>query len=292
MAKLYLGNDLIIDPDVKLEKVELTQAQYNALTTKDSNKLYIITDATDTVREDVDLIYQVVNDQIIPGMTDINNDLQSSIQSFCNTALYPYGGYSADKGYYLMDQTNLSEDQIVEIAVNAVKVGTSSDLSYIFSNNLATMLLVPITPRETLLRNAFLNSKSLEYIYFKPIGGIDQDSEQAVKVSNDSNYAFANCNKLKRIEGVLDFENVDSSVASSAFINCTQLSAVNIKNVHTDLDLSYINALSDASVKYLIENRSGSNQITLYLSPIVALRVDTQGLATQRMITIERKSNT
>lgn len=47
MSKFYIGNELIIDPDVKLEKVELTQAEYDALENKKDNILYIITDAED-----------------------------------------------------------------------------------------------------------------------------------------------------------------------------------------------------------------------------------------------------
>ena len=45
MSKIYLGGKLVIDPDKKLEKVKLTQAEYNALTTKKDNILYVITDA-------------------------------------------------------------------------------------------------------------------------------------------------------------------------------------------------------------------------------------------------------
>ena len=45
MSKLYLGDKFIIDPDVKLEKVKLTQAEYDALTDKKDNILYVITDA-------------------------------------------------------------------------------------------------------------------------------------------------------------------------------------------------------------------------------------------------------
>ena len=45
MSKIYLGDKLVIDPDKKLEKVKLTQAEYDALTTKKDNILYVITDA-------------------------------------------------------------------------------------------------------------------------------------------------------------------------------------------------------------------------------------------------------
>lgn len=51
MSKLYIGNELIIDPDVKLEKIELTQEEYNTLEEKKDNILYVITNAEDPLEE-------------------------------------------------------------------------------------------------------------------------------------------------------------------------------------------------------------------------------------------------
>lgn len=45
MSKLYLGNKLIIDPDTKLEKRVLTQKDYDNLSIKQNNVIYVITDA-------------------------------------------------------------------------------------------------------------------------------------------------------------------------------------------------------------------------------------------------------
>ena len=45
MSKLYLGNKLIIDPDLKLEKKVLTQKDYDNLSTKQNNVIYFVTDA-------------------------------------------------------------------------------------------------------------------------------------------------------------------------------------------------------------------------------------------------------
>lgn len=51
MSKLYIGEELIIDPDVKLEKVELTLAEYEALSNKKDNVLYVITDAINPIED-------------------------------------------------------------------------------------------------------------------------------------------------------------------------------------------------------------------------------------------------
>ena len=56
MSKFYIGNKLAFNPDVKLEKVELTQQQYNDLATKQDNVLYIITDAVNPLEEIQDTI--------------------------------------------------------------------------------------------------------------------------------------------------------------------------------------------------------------------------------------------
>lgn len=58
MSKLYIGNQLVVNPDTKLEKVELTQAEYDALTTKEDNVLYLITDAVNPLEELSDTIDQ------------------------------------------------------------------------------------------------------------------------------------------------------------------------------------------------------------------------------------------
>ena len=52
----YIGSELIFDPDVKLEKIELTQAEYDALTSKKDNVLYIITDASNPLDELTDKV--------------------------------------------------------------------------------------------------------------------------------------------------------------------------------------------------------------------------------------------
>lgn len=56
MSKFYIGNKLAFNPDVKLEKVELTQQQYDDLATKQDNVLYIITDAVNPLEEIQDTI--------------------------------------------------------------------------------------------------------------------------------------------------------------------------------------------------------------------------------------------
>lgn len=70
MSKFYIGNRLAFDPDVKLEKVELTQAEYDALTTKKDNVLYLITDAENPLEEITNTIDQHLQN-VTPGLNHI-----------------------------------------------------------------------------------------------------------------------------------------------------------------------------------------------------------------------------
>ena len=70
MSKFYIGNRLAFDPDVKLEKVELTQAEYDALTTKKDNVLYLITDAVNPLEEITNTIDQHFQN-VTPGLNHI-----------------------------------------------------------------------------------------------------------------------------------------------------------------------------------------------------------------------------
>lgn len=70
MSKFYIGNKLAFDPDTKLEKVELTQAQYDALPTKKDNVLYLITDAVNPLEEIEDKIDTHLENNT-PGLSHI-----------------------------------------------------------------------------------------------------------------------------------------------------------------------------------------------------------------------------
>lgn len=66
MAKLYLGSELVIDPDKKLESIELTQAEYDALTEVRPNVLYLITDAENPLDE----VYTKIDNSFVNASYD------------------------------------------------------------------------------------------------------------------------------------------------------------------------------------------------------------------------------
>lgn len=78
MSKLYIGNKLIIDPDVKLEKVEITQAAYDTLADKKDNIVYCITDAPNQIQylhEEVESVSKDLKTKFNTLETNIQGDL-------------------------------------------------------------------------------------------------------------------------------------------------------------------------------------------------------------------------
>lgn len=72
----YLGDKLIIDPEVKLERRLITQAEYDVLSDRKDNILYVIVDAPDKVQELKDVI-QVLNTRI--------SEMQQALSTKANT---------------------------------------------------------------------------------------------------------------------------------------------------------------------------------------------------------------
>lgn len=74
--------DALLEP--KLEKVELTQAEYDALETKDENTLYVITDATSSEETSVDLSNYYTKDELKYNLTTTYNSYDGYDQIITN----------------------------------------------------------------------------------------------------------------------------------------------------------------------------------------------------------------
>lgn len=74
--------DALLEP--KLEKVELTQAEYDALETKDENTLYVITDATSSDETSVDLSNYYTKDELKYNLTTTYNSYDGYDQIITN----------------------------------------------------------------------------------------------------------------------------------------------------------------------------------------------------------------
>lgn len=81
---------------------------------------------------------------------------------------------------------------------------------------------------------------------------------------NNVRYAFQGCNKLRRINGVLNFGNTTDY--TGVFTGCFSLEEVRIKGLRSWIDLSPCRSLSLESLRYLIENAQRVTGQGIYLS--------------------------
>lgn len=272
MAKLYLGNELIIDPDVKLEKVELTQAQYNALTTKDPNKLYIITDATDTLGQSlygllassdtISVQKPATAEEIYTTPITLNLEVDAQRQSLIDlykAITIPYGGYS--NGFDLGDLGGLDSKQASNIIANAIRlnIGLTTDLTSFFTNSHADVLYIPIPKGQNInLENTFTQNKNIKYIYFGEFEAKTAEGEIVISITGDIRSTFYQCLNLETIHGILDFSNfTHPDEFASTFGACPKLVNFKIKNLKTNINLSETN-ISENSLMYLIMNCDSS----------------------------------
>lgn len=80
-------------------------------------------------------------------------------------------------------------------------------------------------------------------------------------------YAFSGCSNLRRVTGIIDLSNVNSTNDTAvAFNRCSSLEEVRIKGLKVNLDLSACAKLSVESVRYLIENAQSVSSQRIDLS--------------------------
>lgn len=108
-------------------------------------------------------------------------------------------------------------------------------------------------------------------------------------VTDDCRVAFYRCFKLKTITGTISF--IPTLLAANVFymfLLCNSLESVNIKNCGVNLSFSNSPKLTRDSILYLINNRYGTNVITLTLHPTALANITPEDitLASSRNITI------
>lgn len=121
MPEFYIGSEFIFDPDKKLEKIELTQAEYDALEEKQENMLYIITDSINPLIEiderisDIEINHvaskdnphEVTKEQIGLSNVDNTSDINKPISSATQRVL--------DLKANVTDLSNVIADEVVNL---------------------------------------------------------------------------------------------------------------------------------------------------------------------------------
>lgn len=248
MSKFYLGNELIIDPDVKLEKVLLTQAEYDALTEKDDNKLYIIIDAKnplediqnklDDLEKNKGIILQ--DSQLIYYTSDNNklNIVDWAQGSTPGGSDWPYNPtqhivsheYNADARYGIITfDTNTIPDGLFISQPTLLKVDMADNIIYIGAEAFCNCTnLKEIRLSNTLKAigyAAFYKDSGLESIYIPDsIVTMHQNPDESDTLHHGNQ--FMNCESLNNVR----LSKNMTEIPGGCFWNCYSLSSIYFPN--------------------------------------------------------------
>ena len=208
-----------------------------------------------TIFEDaplVDIIEAVRTAPAFPEATKIYKGQQ--FDSYPDTSLPPLSFEPSAQGYYTFWKSNLQrlppligQDKIVSFE------GFCDASTRLGEANLGALTSA------TRIDAIFRNCSALRRVSLST-------SEALVNMSQ----AFINCDALTDIEGVLDVSSVTNS--NSAFYGCIALKEVRIKGLKSSLDMNNCRSLSDASLRYLIDNAQEESNAVITLSSRLSSR--------------------
>lgn len=105
------------------------------------------------------------------------------------------------------------------------------------------------------------------YLFNGCIGLKDVSVDLSGGLLTSFSYAFSGCSNLRRVTGIIDLSNVNSTNDTAvAFNRCSSLKEVRIKGLKVSIDLSACVNLSLESVRYLIENAQSVSSQRIDLS--------------------------
>lgn len=128
------------------------------------------------------------------------------------------------------------------------------------SRNLRS-LTIGNAPRCNSLYNLCSGCENLEEITLGEIGSVTGNKLTRLQ------YAFSNCYKLRRINGILDLSaiNNNNNWTDGCFSGCSKLSHLRIKGLNVDSWLTNLPALDLESATYIVENLTPQTGKTLTL---------------------------
>ena len=198
-----------------------------------------------------------------------------------------FGQYNENTGYFEYgDVKDLTYKDAVDSLLMCIK--SDSDYANHYYNKFVRVAMCakrqPYGNGPSLNAFAF-NSQKLEYIR------LSTNNYQATSYSNFTGGTFSDCRVLRIIEPVIGFSNYTEGTSwdlHSAFYRCYALENIMIHSLRTNLTIKDSPMLSLDSIKYMIENRSGTIGITITLHPDAYARVTDElfALAAEKNITI------
>ena len=176
-----------------------------------------------------------------------------------DAAFGEYGKYdpanAPDAGHpYLGNGIWMSYEEAVQVLEFAPVCATAKNASALFADQKSVRTYPPIWGgwggwRENLCA-WFFNNYKLEAVRF------------ITAVTNDLRNTFSDCYALRVIFGVLEL-SPDCKFTANTFLHCFRLEDLQLKGLSTSISFVHCSKLSLSSLTYIVDNRYGTNAITV-----------------------------
>lgn len=185
-----------------------------------------------------------------------SDELIAQFDAACGT----YGGYNRTTGFgELNGLKDITASQAREILTLLNYDATVERTGKFAGSDVRTMTLRAANQYISIsIANLFYYADKLETVRFTSRDGI-------FKLKGPSDFAFAFCNKLTTIFGVVDFSNGGDPYTINLFTNCYNLENFTFKGISKNFNLSQSPKVSLASLQYLVEHAANTAPITITL---------------------------
>lgn len=129
--------------------------------------------------------------------------------------------------------------------------------------------------------------------------GTDLETIPTAIYTNNINYAFTDCNMLKKVYGAIHFtsNSEESIILDTTFEGCYNLETVYISNFGVSEDSASIyftssDNISESSIAYLIENACNDTYLEIYLTGYAFSRIETSGEVAEAIMFAEENGCT
>lgn len=204
------------------------------------------------------------------------NDVLSSMNTVLNTqqgnrALYVAAGavYNEQTGFYELNElTDITEKQMRNIYVYTSGAINQNDLTGRFSN-------LPIRTNFPFKANSgsYFGDANIRAMFVKN-HTIEVVNIGSVVYSKQIGYAFAQCDKLRRVLTIINLNGYSTSKSiTTTFQGCILLEYVRIQKIRSNISFSDSPLLNLKSLQYLITNADNPSAITVIVHADVYAKI-------------------
>ena len=181
-----------------------------------------------------------------------------------NTACGKWGRYNEATGFFeLNGLTDITYEEALEI-YDAGAISSSNSRELYMSRGIRTNLpLKPVPESGTLfdLTRFIYQCHKLEVLCLAPRVGSENS---IITLANPVGLSFIQgAAKLTKVLGILDVSNVTAAFSHRVAYEVPNLTTIRLKNIKVDFNLRYLPKLDVESFNYMVDNRSGTNIITV-----------------------------